>query len=183
MRPRFWHLFVPATALVAPGVAFAVDYMSGDQAQAALFPEADHFETRTFQLTDAQKSQLESKLGLRMRSKWVVRVAMRAGKVVGAVVVDDVIGKFDHITFAAGAGMDGVLREVEILSYRESHGQEVRQESWRKQFAGKTASSPLRVGDDIANISGATLSCSHVADGVRRIAAVLAVLQRSGALQ
>jgi hypothetical protein len=79
--------------------------------------------------------------------------------------------------------MDGVLREVEILSYRESHGQEIRQDSWRKQFAGKTASSPLRVGDDVANISGATLSCSHVADGVRRIAAVLSVLQHSGALK
>jgi Na+-translocating ferredoxin:NAD+ oxidoreductase RnfG subunit len=164
-------------------VVFAVDYMTGDQAQAALFPEADHFETRSFELTDAEKAQLESKLGLQMRSKWAVRVAMHGGKVIGAAVIDDVLGKFDRITFAAGAGMDGALREVEILSYRESHGQEVRQEGWRKQFAGKTASSPLRVGDDIANISGATLSCSHVADGVRRIAAVLSLLQHSGALK
>jgi len=59
----------------------------------------------------------------------------------------------------------------------------VRQESWRNQFAGKTETSPLRVGDDVSNISGATLSCSHVADGVRRIVAVVASLKRSGALK
>jgi hypothetical protein len=38
------------------------------------------------------------------------------------------------------------------------------------------------VGDDIANISGATLSCTHVTDGVRRIVAMLQVARAGGAL-
>jgi Na+-translocating ferredoxin:NAD+ oxidoreductase RnfG subunit len=177
-----WSL-LPAAVLATPGAAFAVDYMTGDQAQAALFPEADHFQVRDFALDEAERSALQKKLGLQIRSKWVVRVAMHGDKTVGAAVVDDVIGKFDRITFAAGVGMDGVLKQVEILSYRESHGEEVRQESWRKQFAGKSESAPLRVGDDVSNISGATLSCTHVADGVRRIAAVIASLKRAGALK
>jgi hypothetical protein len=178
-----WSLVVPASALVAPGAAFATDYLTGDQAQAAIFPEADHFETRTFELPEAERAAIQARLHLQVRPKWVVRVALRGGKVAGAVVVDDVIGKFDRITFAAGLGQDGKVRQVEILSYRESHGGEVRQDSWRKQFAGKSADAALRVGDDLSNISGATLSCTHVADGVRRIAAVLSSLRRSGALQ
>jgi hypothetical protein len=182
MARRAW-LLVPASALVAPGAAFATDYMTGDQAQAALFPEADRFETRSFELPEAERTALQSRLKLAVRPKWVVRVALRGGKLVGAVVVDDVIGKFDRITFASGLGQDGKVREVEILSYRESHGGEVRQDSWRKQFAGKSGDAALRVGDDISNISGATLSCTHVADGVRRIAAVLSSLQHSGALK
>ena len=93
------------------------------------------------------------------------------------------IGKFDRITFAAGLGVDGVVKQVEILAYRESHGQEVRQAAWRQQFAGKGESAPLRVGDDLSNISGATLSCNHVADGTRRSIAVLAALRSAGALQ
>ena len=39
-----------------------------------------------------------------------------------------------------------------------------------------------RVGEDIANISGATLSCTHVTEGVRRIVAVVALARRSGSL-
>jgi Na+-translocating ferredoxin:NAD+ oxidoreductase RnfG subunit len=182
MNPR-WRL-LPAAALVAPGAAFAVDYMNGDQAQAALFPEADHFEVKSFSLDEPERAAIQKRLNLQIRPKWVVRVAMHGDKVIGAAVVDDVIGKFDRITFAAGVGMDGVVKQVEILSYRESHGQEVRQESWRKEFAGKSAEkASLKVGDDISNISGATLSTTHVADGVRRIAAVISSFQRSGALK
>jgi Na+-transporting NADH:ubiquinone oxidoreductase subunit C len=182
MAGRPWSL-LPVAVLAAPGVAFAVDYLTGDQAQAGLFPEADHFEVRNFALEETERMAIQKRLGLQVRPKWVVRVAMRGGTMVGAVVVDDVIGKFDRITFAAGVGLEGAVRPVEILSYRESHGQEVRQDSWRNQFAGKTETSPLRVGDDLANISGATLSCTHVADGVRRIVAVVASLKRSGALK
>ena len=181
MNPR-WTL-LPAAALVAPGAAFAVDYLTGDQAQAALFPEADRFEVKSFSLEESERAAIQKRLNLQIRPKWVVRVAMHGGRVIGAAVVDDVIGKFDRITFAAGVGMDGVVRQVEILSYRESHGQEVRQESWRKEFAGKSETAKLMVGDDIGNISGATLSTTHVADGVRRIAAVISSLKRSGALK
>jgi hypothetical protein len=41
----------------------------------------------------------------------------------------------------------------------------------RKQFAGKTAAAPLKLERDIRNISGATLSCRHIADGVKRVLA------------
>ena len=74
------------------------------------------------------------------------------------------------------------MRQVEILSYRESHGGEVRLPAWRRQFVGKTAASPLKVGDDIANISGATLSCSHLTEGVKRIVAVVALARHQGSL-
>ena len=40
----------------------------------------------------------------------------------------------------------------------------------------------MKAGDDIAIISGATLSCEHITDGVRRIVAVLKVLRDASAL-
>ena len=58
----------------------------------------------------------------------------------------------------------------------------VRLPFWRKQFVGRGPTSALRVGEDIANISGATLSCTHVTDGVRRIVAVVALARRGGVL-
>jgi len=177
-----WSIVAPAALLPAPAPAFAVEYLTFDEAQAALFPEAQSFDMVEFTLDEAARQKLQAGLGLPVRARWVIRVARRGGQVVGAAVVDDVIGKFDRITFAAGVGADGALRQVEILAYRESHGGEVRLQRWRSQFAGKTAASPLRVGDDIANISGATLSCQHVTDGVRRILAVLDTFRQAGKL-
>ena len=60
---------------------------------------------------------------------------------------------------------------IEILTYREGHGAEVRLPAWRNQFVGKTAADPVKIGSDIANISGATLSCTHITDGVHRLVA------------
>jgi len=167
---------------LAPTAAFAVDYMSADEAAKLMFPQADRFEARTLTLDAAQLQQLQA-AGVAPRSaRWQVRVAQRDGTTLGYVVVDDVIGKFELISYAVGIGSDGAIRQVEVLSYRESHGHEIRLPAWRKQFVGKDASAPLRVGDDIANISGATLSCSHVTEGVRRIVAVIDLARHLGTL-
>jgi Na+-translocating ferredoxin:NAD+ oxidoreductase RnfG subunit len=95
------------------------------------------------------------------------------------MVLDEVVGKFELISYAVGLQPDASIRQVEILAYRESHGFEIRNANWRKQFVGKSATgnanAGLSVGEGIANISGATLSCTHVTDGVRRIAALAQV--------
>ncbi len=167
---------------LAPASAFAVDYLSAEQAAKLMFPEAERFESHDVSLDAAQMQKLDA-AGVRARSaRWPVRVAQRGASTLGYVVVDEVVGKFELITYAVGIGLDGAVKQVEVLSYRESHGHEIRLPAWRRQFVGKTAASPLHIGDDIANISGATLSCSHVTDGVKRIVAVVDLARRSGAL-
>lgn len=166
---------LPLTALaVLPGAAFAVDYLSPAQAQQALFPQADRFEPLVLRFDASQLQALAQRSGLPARSaQWTVMQASQAGKAQGWVVIDNVVGKFELITYAVAIGLDGSIKQVEILSYRESHGGEVRLPAWRKQFAGKTLAAPIKVGDDIANISGATLSCTHVTEGIKRIVAVV----------
>lgn len=163
-----------AIGALAPTAAFAVDYLTPQQVQQTLFPQADRFSLREIKLDAAQLQALTQRLGVAARSsQWKVMEASQAGKVLGWVVVDNVVGKFEHITYAVGVNLNGTIKQVEILSYRESHGGEIRLPAWRQQFAGKTVQSPLKLGGDIANISGATLSCAHVTEGVRRIVAVM----------
>lgn len=50
------------------------------------------------------------------------------------------------------------------------YGYEVAEAQWRKQFIGKTATDPIKLNQDIQNIGGATLSCKHLTDGVKRVA-------------
>jgi len=171
-----------AAAALGPASAFAVDYLSAEQAARLMFPDADGFELRRLTLDAAQLQQLDAQ-GVRARSVgWTVRLAQRAGVLQGFVVADEVVGKVELISYAVALGLDGAVRQIEILAYRESHGHEIRLPAWRRQFVGKGTAAALRVGEDINNISGATLSCSHVTDGVRRIVAVLALARRAGAL-
>ncbi|MGL4302928.1 MAG: FMN-binding protein, partial [Sphingomonas sp.] len=91
-------------------------------------------------------------------------------------IVDEVVGKHEFITFALALDASGAVKSVEILDYREAYGGQVRDPRWRAQFVGKRAGAPLRLGNEVKNISGATLSSKHVTDGVRRLLATYAIV-------
>lgn len=174
IKPLHWVLVAAGTA-GAP--AFATQYLNAEQAQALMFPEATAFRRQDIALTTAQMQQVEKLAGVAARSvNWRVVAALKGDTPIGYMVLDDVIGKFELISYAVGINPDATVRQVEILSYRESHGGEIRNPAWRRQFAGKRAQGGLAIGEGIANISGATLSCTHVTDGVRRIAAIAQVV-------
>lgn len=170
------------TALSAPlalasGAVFATQYLSVEQAQQVIFPEANAFKSSTLSLNLEQMQQVEKLAGISARSvAWRVIAAYQGDKLLGHIVLDDVIGKFELISYAVGLQPDASVRQVEILTYRESHGFEIKNANWRKQFVGKNASTGLKVGEGVANISGATLSCAHITDGVRRIAAIAQIV-------
>lgn len=104
---------------------------------------------------------------------------MRGNDVLGYVFVDEVLGRQDMITYAVGIDTTGKSSAIEVLSYRESHGGEIRGTAWRNQFDGRQGLEHLRFGTDIKNIAGATLSCEHVTQGVRWVTALWQVTLRS----
>ena len=176
--------WVSGAALAAASVgAAATQYATAEEAARRCFPEATAFTDSTLQLTPDEMRAVAQAAGLPARSAaWRVMLALNGDVLLGVVVFDGVVGKYELIDYAVGIGADGKVRNIEILSYRESHGYEVRLPAWRKQFVGKGADAKLRVGEDIANISGATLSTTHITDGVRRIVAVVSTLKASGKL-
>ena len=161
---------VPA-AIAAP--AFAAQYLTQEQAQQALFPEASRFVAQPLRLTPEQASVIEKYARVRMRGAeqpvWRVEAG---GRHLGWFVLDEVYGKHEFITYAVALDASGAVLGVEILDYRETHGGEVRQPAWRAQFTGKRYGDGLRLGEEIKNISGATLSCKHISEGVRRVLAL-----------
>jgi Na+-translocating ferredoxin:NAD+ oxidoreductase RnfG subunit len=84
--------------------------------------------------------------------------------------VDEVVGKHEMITYAVALNPLGAVTGIEVLDYVESYGYEVADVQWRNQFIGKMASDPIKLNKDIQNIGGATLSCKHLTDGVKRVA-------------
>ncbi|MHB1186807.1 FMN-binding protein [Thiobacillus sp.] len=173
MRHSPVWLIAPALASFVAAPAFAVQYLDIGQAQKLFFPQADSFAPMPFLLTAEQKAFVEKAAGVRMRyARQPVWKVSENGTHVGWVVQDEVYGKHEFITYAVALDAAGAVRGVEILDYRETHGREVRNPNWRAQFNGKTHGAPLRLDQDIQNISGATLSCKHISEGVRRILAL-----------
>ena len=142
---------LPAAAIMSiASPAYSVEYLSVDQAQKQAFPSATHF-------SEVQPGRV-----------WK---AEAGGRVVGFCIFDRVNGKHLYIDYVVALTPGGAVHSVEILQYRESYGGEIKNPSWLAQFVGKTSGSPLRINDDIRNISGATLSSSHVTEGVKRVLA------------
>ena len=172
---RYFHVGILAAG-AACSSAFATQYLNQEQAQKLMFPEASAFREQDLVLNTAQMQQVEVLAGLPARSvHWRVVAAYKSEALLGFMVLDDVIGKFELISYAVGLNPDASVRQVEILAYRESHGSEIRLPAWRRQFVGKRAQGGIVLGAGIVGISGATLSCTHVTDGVRRIAALAQV--------
>ena len=173
MRSSFSFVALPVAALVAPS-AFAVQYLSVEQAQQAIF-SGKKFSPAPVKLTPAQRSAIEKKSRVRVlhNEQQVWRVSSG-----GWFIVDEVVGKHDFITYAVGLNADGSVKQIEVMDYRETYGYEIRNEKWRAQFVNKTANSTLKLDDDIKNISGATLSCRHITDGVKRLLAFYEVALR-----
>jgi len=105
-----------------------------------------------------------------------------AGGTLGYFFSDEVVGKEDFIDYALGIDDGGTLRAPEVMAYRESHGGEIRNANWLRQFAQRRApTTKLQAGIDIKNIAGATLSCEHLTAGIRYLAALWQVALQASA--
>jgi len=172
-----WRI-VPLTALAFAPAAYATEYMTVEGAQRAAFPEASAFVPVALALDADQRTRLAAVArppGARDPRVWR---AMAGEKLLGTFYADAVIGKQEYIGYALAVDATGHVLRLDVLEYRETHGWEIRNERWRSQFVGKSAADPVEMSRDIANISGATLSCRHVTDGVRRLLALDSLLVR-----
>ena len=167
-------LLIPAV-LAASTSGYAVTYLTVAQTHAALFPGITPTAVSR-SLTASEVTAIEKISGVRVRQRDLRLWRAADG---GWLVVDEVLGKHEFITYAVALTPDGAVRQIEIMDYRETYGGEVRNEKWRAQFAGKTAAAPLKLEQDIKNISGATLSCRHVTDGVKRLLATHALVLKT----
>ncbi len=165
--------------LFSAGQLFAERYLTVSEAQKLCFPQAERFEERRMVYKADDRKAIEqrtgSKLLIPVNRYWL---AMQGTNLLGVMVVDHVLGKHEIIDYAAALAPDGKVRQIEVLEYRESHGYEIRSPKWRDQFKGKDATAKLRLNEDIYNISGATISCRHVADGIKRLLAAYELMLR-----
>ena len=154
-------------------------YLTLEQAGKLAFPTADRFEEKILRFSAEQRAAIQKKAGVSVKVDGnKIRYAYEGAHLLGVLFLDHVLGKHEIIDYAVALSPDGKILAVEILEYRESYGFEIRGAKWRSQFAGKRVNDPLRLNKDIYNISGATMSCRHVTEGIRRVLATFDLLCR-----
>lgn len=145
--------------------AHAKTYLTIAQAQQLIWGDAK-LTPMPLELSQEQKKAIELASKVRVRN-----LKINAWKTAdnGWFIIDQVIGKHENIDLAVGITAKGAVNGIEIITYRETYGFEIQNPKWRMQFHGKNHTTLLKLDKNIVNISGATLSCSHVTDGINRL--------------
>ena len=162
-----WTPIIGGTAALATvAAAHAATYYTVAQAQAAMFPGAQ-FTPAPVALTPDDRIALLAASGVRepFDGSGVWRVSTG-----GWFVTDAVVGKHEKIRYAVGIDRAGRIVGVEILQYNETYGYQVRDATWRRQFIGKTAGDPVRLGD--RTVGHLTSVVRHHEDGPIALALV-----------
>jgi hypothetical protein len=165
MRSQFF--LVPA-ALVASAPCFAAQYMTVEEAQAAMFPGA----TFTPHFVTLDQDQFNAIIDDSDVNVWSRNIKAWTASTGGWFILDQVRGRDDWITYALGIDGNGKVRHLEVLECLDKYDG-ITAPEWRAQFYGKRHGAKF---DDIQIISGSTLSSSQMAAGVKRLMSTYALV-------
>ena len=159
------HIIIVLGLLLAPVMsANAEVFFTLEEARTALWKDTP-MQAVPITLTEAQVDAIEDASDIRVLTDKINAWKTETG---GWFIVDQVIGKHEMVDMAVALNPDGTIKGLKVMQYVESYGSEVKHPAWLSQFHGRDNSVHLKLDKHIDNISGATLSCRHITDGVNR---------------
>jgi hypothetical protein len=172
-------LVAAATLLEAPPARAQLPAGLPEPVRAA-FPDADRIDADDVILTDEMAARLDSlarsRIGERMITFYTGR---RGGQVLGHAALQSHVVRTKRETLLVVFEPDGHLRKVTVVSFLEPPEYKPA-DRWLAQLAGKGGDDRLAVGDDLAPITGATLSARGVAEQSRWLLQALKMAREKG---
>jgi Na+-translocating ferredoxin:NAD+ oxidoreductase RnfG subunit len=147
------------------GFSYAKTFLTGYQAQQLIFP-GKKFSKQDVILSKAQIKAIKFASKVRVHHSKLNAFKASDGS---WFIIDQVYGKHEFIDFAIGITPSGSVKGLEVITYRETYGHQIRNPKWIAQLIGKKITDPVKIDKDVKNISGATLSAVHITDGTRRL--------------
>lgn len=174
MRKIF--IFLILFVLVSPQLpAVSQVFMKRDEALETAFPDADSVEKLEIYLSEGDARKIESLAKAKLNGRlFMVYKAVKGGEVLGYAVIDthELRSMTETVMFVVNP--DGTLRQTEILAFFEPPDY-MPADNWMVLFNGKSTGDSLRVGRDIPNISGATITAVALSEAARRTLALIKV--------
>ncbi len=97
---------------------------------------------------------------------------------IGYAYVSKAQSKTDYFDYLILFDKDFIIVKSKILIYREDYGGEIGSKRWLKQFIGKSQNNILIYGDNIAAISGATISVRSMTNAVNDVLRSIKILHQ-----
>jgi Na+-translocating ferredoxin:NAD+ oxidoreductase RnfG subunit len=162
-------LLITAILMAVAGPAAAEVYLTKEQALDVALPKdcERRYDPKDISEQLTEKLEEQSLLGEELKQAHFF-VCERSGKPLGYALIDSEIGKHLPITYVVGLSADGKITRVEMMVFREVRGWEARERKFLQQFEGKDLHDEMRLGRQISNATGATLSAAALTKGVKR---------------
>ncbi len=146
----------------------------------ATFPAAERFDAVDVILTDEMARKIDELARSRIAERMVTfYTARRGAEVLGHAVVQSHVVRTKRETLLVAFEPDGRIKRIAVVSFLEPPEYKP-SDRWLGQFAGKGVADRLAVGDDLAPISGSTLSARGVAEQSRWLLQALQAAKKQG---
>lgn len=161
------------SGLERPAVARV--HLTVEEALALAFPGCQ-VERKTAFLTAGQVERARTLSGVEVPSALVTYyTAVKGGALQGTAYLDTHRVRTLPETLLVVVGLQGELRRIEILSFREPE-EYMPREIWYDQFKGQELDRDLEIKRDIRPVTGATLTARATTTAARRVLAIHQVL-------
>ena len=133
----------------------------------AIFPDASQIEAKDLILTDEMVRRIEGLARARVKERLVTFYTARRGEeIAGYAVLHSHVVRTKRETLSIAFEPDGRIRKIAVLAFLEP--EEYKPSGrWLAQFEGKGPADRLAAGQDIAPITGATLTARAIAEESR----------------
>ncbi len=156
-------------------LSYAHDLVWPGEKLKALYSQAVSFEQKNLYVTDQQRVAIEKSLGSGLREEdlkpsiYFALVKTNADNPphkAAVILFVDALGENGKIEIGLVVNGKGELTKIHIFENNESP--KLSQQAFLKQFEGKKATDPIRVGTDITAPVGTAGSAQAIASGARR---------------
>ena len=182
MRKLLWIILLLMLAYGSDSASEAKVFMKRDEALSVAFPEASEIKKNEIFLSPEESREIESISKSKNDSKlYIIYEAKKDNKTTGYAIIDThkLRTKTETVMFVINP--DGTLRQTEVLAFFEPPDYQAGS-NWIELFEGKSAEDSLKIGKDIPNITGATITANSLVQATRRILAVFKVASDEGKL-
>ncbi len=146
LSPSLWENTARAEIVYQAPIEFVSEAFSGTPPETSLLILSGERRKTAAKILDHSPSMIRVRYWLKNNlSAWVLEEIGKSKPITAGFIIED-----------------GYIKDVRILIYRESHGDEVRHDFFTKQFDGSTLDSDMKLTKTVDGISGATLSVGAI---------------------
>jgi Na+-translocating ferredoxin:NAD+ oxidoreductase RnfG subunit len=159
-------------------IVFSVLFLMSFGLQKSLEKKVDKEVKDVFEITSYNfesieiSSDINSQLPSTITNENFFRISAK-GAILGYVYLDKAPSKTAQFDYLVIFDKDLKVAETKVLVYREEYGGEIGSRRWLRQFTGKSNKDSL---DDIAAISGATISVRSMKNAMNNILKSVGIL-------